>query len=77
MKVSGDPISSVVGDTVVFGLLLDIDTSRGVVFWRRLDIRADCEDYTNTEGIEWVWGHIEGEAAEALLAANKLARSAA
>jgi hypothetical protein len=73
--VSGDPISSVIEDEVVCGSVIDV--GHGVIRWLRLDHGTICDDATNTEGIEWARGHITGEAAEALLAANKLARSAA
>ena len=75
MFVTGDPISSVIQNEVVFGSVIDVD--HGVIRWQRLDVDITCDDSVDSEGTEWVRGHITGEAAEALLAANKLARSAA
>ena len=73
----GDPISSVIHEAIVFGLVKGIDKPRGVVMWQRLDNGVGCEDSIGTEGTEWARGHITGEAAEALIAAAILTRSAA
>ena len=73
----GDPISSVIHEGIVHGLVKGVDKSRDVVMWERLDNGTLCEDSGSTEGTEWARGHLTGDAAEALTAAAILTRSAA